>query len=304
MDEPRTEALEFFDAGQLIEKKTPSQTFYLLVMAGPDKGAVFDLSPGMTSLGRSESCDIPVTGRGVSREHAALSLREDGTASIEDRGSTNGVFVERVKVQSSPLKPGETIALGPEVQMRFEASSGGVQTLLQEMYKSATLDPLTGLYNRRSFEDRLDEEFSVITRHKMESCLAVVDVDHFKSVNDTEGHDAGDLVLKQLAMMLKQGVRAGDIVGRWGGEEFVLYIRQTGIEGALVLLNRLRERVAATDIPLEDGRDLRVTFSSGVAPLAGINHWRDAFKMADEALYKSKELGRNCVTPAQGGSDA
>lgn len=303
MDEPRTETLEFLNS-QLIDEEALTASFYLLVMAGPDKGAVFDLAPGVTTLGRSERCDIPVTGRGVSRVHAAIQLTADGTATVEDRGSTNGVFVDRVRVEQSAVKVGETIALGPEVQLRFESSAGGIQNLLQEMYQSATLDPLTGLYNRRSFEDRLDEEFSVLTRHKMESCLAVVDVDHFKSVNDTEGHDAGDQVLRILADLLKAGVRAGDIVGRWGGEEFVMYIRQAGLEGAVILLDRLRERVSQTDIPLKDGRSLRVTFSSGVVPLGQFQDWRQAFTQADECLYASKDAGRNKVTAYRGGQDA
>lgn len=287
--------MEFLTPVQLTQlSEAPS--YYLLVMAGPDKGAVFSLNPGRTTLGRSERCDIPVTGRGVSREHASLTLDANGKAMLEDLDSTNGVFVDGALVKKRLLNPGETLALGPEVQMRLEASTVGVQDLLQRMYQSATLDPLTGLFNRRTFEERLEEEFSVITRHKMESCLAVVDVDHFKKVNDTYGHQAGDVVLQTLAEMLKEGVRTGDLVGRWGGEEFILYIRQAGLEGAVILLERLRSEVEKREIQVSQESTLRVTISSGVVALATFLDWRVAFQKADEALYASKAQGRNQVT--------
>lgn len=294
--------MEFLTPVQLTQlSETPS--FYLLVMAGPDKGAVFNLSPGRTTLGRSDKCDIPVTGRGVSREHASLTLDPNGKAMLEDLDSTNGVFVDGVLVKKRLLSPGETMALGPEVQMRLEASTMGVQDLLHKMYQSATLDPLTSLFNRRTFEERLEEEFSVITRHKMEACLAVVDVDHFKQVNDQYGHHAGDIVLRNLAGKLKEGVRTGDLVGRWGGEEFILYIRQAGLEGAVILLERLRAEIEAMEIPVSPDTTLRVTVSSGVVALVAFQDWRAAFQKADEALYTSKAEGRNRVTARSGDGD-
>lgn len=294
--------MEFLAPVQPVHtQETPC--FYLLVMAGPDKGAVFTLSTGVTTLGRSEKCDVPVTGRGVSREHARLTLDRAGNAMLEDLDSTNGVFVDGVLVKKRLLAAGETLALGPEVQLRLEVSTLGVQDLLQKMYQSATLDPLTNLFNRRTFEERLEEEFTVITRHKMESCLALVDVDHFKKVNDTKGHHAGDIVLQILSSRLKDSVRTGDLVGRWGGEEFILYIRQSGLEGATILLERLRAEIEALVISLPDAQTINVTISSGVVSLAGFQDWRAAFKRADEALYASKSNGRNQVTSYAGISD-
>ena len=293
--------MEFLTPVQLTQlSEAPS--FYLLVMAGPDKGAVFNLNVGRTTLGRSERCDIPVTGRGVSREHASLTLDSNGKAMLEDLGSTNGVFVDGVLVKKRLLAPGETLALGPEVQLRLEASTVGVQDLLQRMYQSATLDPLTGLFNRRTFEERLEEEFSVITRHKMESCLALVDVDFFKKVNDEYGHQAGDIVLQTLAVKLKEGVRTGDLVGRWGGEEFILYIRQAGLEGAVTLLERLRLEIEELKISVSEELSLQITISSGVVALATFEDWHVAFQSADEALYASKSNGRNQVTSRAGGT--
>ena len=302
VEEPLTETMEFLNPVQPVHAPE-TQSFYLLVLAGPDKGAVFTLAPGRTTLGRSEKCVIPVTGRGVSREHAVLTLDRGGRAMLEDLDSTNGVFVDGMLVKKRLLAAGETIALGPEVQLRLEVSTLGVQDLLQKMYQSATLDPLTNLFNRRTFEERLEEEFTVLTRHKMESCLALVDVDHFKQVNDTWGHHAGDLVLQILASRLKDSVRTGDLVGRWGGEEFILYIRQSGLEGATRLLERLRTEIEAMEVTLPDGQTLKITISSGVVSLAGFHAWKDAFQRADEALYASKANGRNSVTSYAGVSD-
>ena len=302
VEEPLTETMEFLNPVQPVHAPE-TQSFYLLVLAGPDKGAVFTLAPGRTTLGRSEKCVIPVTGRGVSREHAVLTLDRGGRAMLEDLDSTNGVFVDGMLVKKRLLAAGETIALGPEVQLRLEVSTLGVQDLLQKMYQSATLDPLTNLFNRRTFEERLEEEFTVLTRHKMESCLALVDVDHFKQVNDTWGHHAGDLVLQILASRLKDSVRTGDLVGRWGGEEFILYIRQSGLEGATRLLERLRTEIEAMEVTLPDGQTLKITISSGVVSLAGFHAWKDAFQRADEAHNPSIVNGRCNVTSYAGVSD-
>ncbi len=302
MEEPLTETMEFLTPIRL-EHFEEDASYYLLVMAGPDKGAVFNLQAGRSTLGRSDKCTVPLTGRGVSREHACLTIDSHGKAMLEDLDSTNGVFVDGTLVKKRLVATGETIALGPEVQMRLEVSTLGVQGLLQKMYQSATLDPLTNLFNRRTFEERLEEEFTVLTRHKMESCLALVDVDHFKKVNDDLGHLAGDAVLVVLAERLKDGVRTGDLVGRWGGEEFVLYIRQSGLEGAAILLERLRAEIENLDIEIPHGDPVRVTFSAGVVSLAGFKDWRKALQRADMALYESKSAGRNQVTARDGMTD-
>ena len=291
--EPNTEFLGFSPPPEL--PKTIEKSFFFLVLAGPEKGAVFNLSVGESTIGRSAQCDVTVTGRGISRVHAAVTLSADGVTELTDRGSTNGVFVGEVKVQSQGLKPGDTVSLGPEVKLRFEQSTDGVNEVLDELYTSSKVDLLTGLLNRRAFEERLDEEFSVTKRHGLESCIAILDIDHFKSVNDTHGHDVGDQVLTIVAQELKSGLRAGDILGRWGGEEFVLYIRQANSEGGQTLVNRMRRAVEALTIPLPGGDSLKVTFSSGLTPLKNCSSWRAALKEADLGLYEAKEQGRNRV---------
>lgn len=272
------------------------RSFCLIVMAGPDKGATYALSTGVYVLGRAPDSTIVLHGRGVSRKHAVVYVKPHGDVIIEDQGSTNGVYLDGERTTRATWEPGQTLGLGPEVTIRLELSSLGVQSLLQEMYQGSTQDSLTGLLTRRGFEERLDIEFALVQRHSMSSCLAVIDLDRFKAVNDREGHEAGDLVLQTLGRLLKQSARVGDLACRWGGEEFILYIRQTPLVGAMTMLERLRERFAESDISLPSGGLLRVTFSAGVVDLVEFESWRDGFRRADESLYQAKRDGRNRIS--------
>lgn len=294
MDETVSDTLEFH--APLPEAEPKSRSFCLIVMEGPNKGATFRLPTGIHTIGRTEECDITLAGRGISRQHAAIAIKPHGDVFVEDRGSTNGVYLEGQKLDGPrQMEAGQTIALGPEVRLRLELSAGSVQNLLQEMYAYATLDSLTNLLTRRGFEERLEVEFVVLKRHKMSSCLAVIDLDRFKGINDREGHEAGDVVLKALAAHLNDNVRIGDLACRWGGEEFTLYIRQTPLIGGVTLVERLRQQLSETDILLPAGNSIRVTFSAGVVDLVEFDDWRTAFRRADEALYQAKRDGRNQV---------
>lgn len=294
MDDSVGETLEF----QTRADQKPEQSgrsFCVIVMEGPDKGATYALSTGICSIGRTKECDITINGRGISRKHVTISVLPQGDVVVEDQGSTNGVYIDGERIKLKAIEPGQTLALGPEVKLRLEFSSRSVQSLLQEMYECATTDSLTGLLTRRGFEERLDVEFAVLRRHKMHSCLAVIDIDRFKAVNDREGHDAGDVVLQAVAALLKDSVRAGDLACRWGGEEFTVYIRQTPLFGAVTLMGRLRERLADTDLALPKGNSTRVTLSAGLVDLLDYDDWRTGFRHADEALYQAKREGRNRV---------
>lgn len=294
MDDPAAETLEF----QTRADEKPEQrgrSFCLIVMGGPDKGATYALSTGQCTLGRAEGSDIVLNGRGVSRHHAMIVVKPHGDVIIEDLGSTNGVYLNGERITRRSLEAGQTVGLGPEVMVRLELSSRSVQNLLQEMYEGATTDALTGLLSRRGFEDRLQVEFAMVRRHRMPSCLAVIDLDRFKAVNDREGHEAGDLVLQRLANVLKENGRVGDLACRWGGEEFTMYIRQTPLVGGVAVMQRLREQFADTEIALPSGGTVRATFSAGVVDLLDFEDWRGAFRRADEALYQAKREGRNRV---------
>ena len=173
---------------------------------------------------------------------------------------------------------------------------------LEETTKRARTDPLTGLANRRWFEDKIEQALNEADRFGVPVSLVLVDLDHFKRVNDTWGHEAGDLVLRKVARMLAEGVRTVDTVARYGGEELAILLPQTSMNGAVELSDRLRRMVAARTIHFQ-ATEIMITASFGVASYPESAPSRDAlFPAADRALYDAKHSGRNCVRSAAAAS--
>lgn len=162
----------------------------------------------------------------------------------------------------------------------------------QRISQLASTDELSGLYNRRFFNQNLPETISAAYRHKFPLSLIIVDIDKFKAVNDSHGHQMGDRIIKLLAQTLRDGTRSEDVPARWGGEEFILGLEHTSIEGAAILADRLRHRFAERCLE-ETG--IAVTASFGVAELNSAENAEYLIKRADKALYRAKEQGRNRV---------
>lgn len=161
----------------------------------------------------------------------------------------------------------------------------------------ATTDPLTQLFNRRAFLERLTVELDRARRYGHTLSLLVVDVDHFKQINDTAGHLAGDRVLGDIGGMLQRAVRAVDLVARYGGEEFVVLLPETPLEGAVLFAERLRELLERQMFVGRGDEVVQLTVSVGVAtfPATHVHSADDLFARADEALYRAKQQGRNKV---------
>lgn len=155
-------------------------------------------------------------------------------------------------------------------------------------------DGLTNLYNRRHFEMTFEREFNRSRRYKSDLCLAVIDIDLFKTFNDTYGHSCGDYVLKELAYLLVQNFRQTDMIFRYGGEEFVILLTETPLENAVIPLERLRKAVEENRFRYK-GQDLKVTISGGISSNKDIENSWDIFDKADKALYNAKENGRNQI---------
>jgi diguanylate cyclase (GGDEF)-like protein len=159
----------------------------------------------------------------------------------------------------------------------------------------SVLDGLTGLYNRRQFEIGLEQEYYRSKRHPSDFSLAILDIDFFKKVNDTYGHQYGDYVIKTVAELMKQSFRKTDLLYRYGGEELVMIMPETNIEGALIPVQRLRRMIEDYDFNY-NGIKAKVTASIGLT--MNYQHFNSAseiVKSADDALYKAKEDGRNRV---------
>lgn len=166
----------------------------------------------------------------------------------------------------------------------------------KELEHLAFFDQLTGVYNRRKFEEFLNREHALIKRYGHESCIALVDIDSFKEINDNYGHPVGDLVLREVASVLRDGVRETDVVSRWGGDEFMILFPHTSLSDASLVADKLRALVADKNLRIS-GAKVELTASFGVALLSGDSDGflEVAYRGADEALYRAKEFGSNRV---------
>jgi two-component system cell cycle response regulator len=261
---------------------------------------VFRLDRPSTVLGRSGQADVNIDDDGVSRNHIRI-LRNDDAIICEDMGSRNGTFVNGTKLtQPLVLADGDKIQLGRGTILKFTFHDALDDSYQQRMVESALRDPLTRLYNKRYFDDRLDAELRFARRHGTSLALLLIDVDHFKLVNDNRGHLAGDKVLAEIAATLTQAVRNEDVVARYGGEELVVLSRAIGDDGAHNLAERLRKTVENLRTKVEDEPPVRVTISVGVAvyPTIEVGTANQLIAAADRALYEAKDEGRNRVSVA------
>ncbi len=168
----------------------------------------------------------------------------------------------------------------------------------RELEQMAFFDPLTTLPNRRFFDEVVGKEIALIRRGNRRSCLVMLDIDHFKDINDTYGHPTGDMILKQVSLLLKSCIRQSDLIARLGGEEFIILLPDTGPAGAGITAEKLRDAIERMSF-LAGTQVLHVTASFGVAPLlpnrdGQINYYASC----DLALYKAKQNGRNRVESA------
>jgi diguanylate cyclase (GGDEF)-like protein len=168
---------------------------------------------------------------------------------------------------------------------------------IKRLESDVALDSLTGCYNRREFDRLIEHHIAGARRHNRSLSLIMFDIDHFKRVNDTYGHPAGDAVLAQIAASVRQAIRKGDYFVRYGGEEFVVVLPDTKLRRAMELANRLRGNLEGLDIRLPDGEVIRKTASFGVVSFKKEWDGQRLVKEADSMLYQAKALGRNRVLP-------
>jgi len=270
----------------------------LRILRGPAPGAIIDIpKTGSIVIGRSHDADVRLTVEGLSRRHARF-FHLDGKFYAEDLESRNGTLVEGERLGSLPrrLSLGDRIEAGRKLMLVFELHDEDSKEASEALYRDAVRDALTGLYNRRYFEDRLRQELAFAARHGQPLSLIMIDLDHFKRVNDDYGHPAGDAVLRTVARVIQRAVRNEDIAARFGGEEICVLARGTSAGGGLALAERLRRNIES--LPIRAGTEvLRVTASLGVGTFEQEGD-RDLVATADEALYVSKTSGRNRCTHA------
>jgi diguanylate cyclase (GGDEF)-like protein len=270
---------------------------HLIVLSGTNVGQVFELPKDRISLGRDDKADIQIMDAGISRRHAVIERYRDGAYHLQDDGSRNGTFANNHRVDEFyNLADGDKIQIGVMTILKFAYTDEAEANYAQKMYEKAHRDGLIGIFNRRYFEDRLNADFGYAKRHNQHLALLMLDLDHFKAVNDTHGHPAGDVVLKAFAQLVTKNIRSDDILARYGGEEFVVLCRQTDLMKASILGERIRHAVSQY-IFVAGEKQLRVTTSIGIAGLPDpeITEPKGMVEAADESLYKAKQRGRNCV---------
>ncbi|HJL18175.1 MAG TPA: GGDEF domain-containing protein [Sandaracinaceae bacterium LLY-WYZ-13_1] len=277
----------------------------LTFVDGPIAGTVLTLRPeDAVVLGRSSHVGARIPADDVSRRHARVAWIDDAYV-LEDLDSLTGTFVEGRRVRRRErLAPGSRVHLGSHVSFRFDLHDAREQAIVGGLHEAAMRDALTGAHTRRYLHERLEAELSYAARHGLGVALVMLDLDHFKRVNDTYGHLAGDRVLRAVADELRRSLRPEDLLARYGGEELCLLLRGLSEAEACRIAERVRRDVASLRVP-SNRTSIRVTLSAGVAttrerlvPSAA----EDLLRRADAAMYRAKELGRDrtCVDREDG----
>jgi len=268
----------------------------LVVLQGQSLGQRIDLDERPLTLGRAVECDFHIDERSVSRQHARI-WRDLGSYRLKDLGSTNKTLLNDVPVGEAELKDGDYVTIGSCV-LKFMERSSVEARYHDEIYQLATLDPLTRLANRRHFLELFERELQRSLRHRRPLALLIVDLDHFKAINDGHGHVIGDVVLEQVGATLQSAARGEAIAARIGGEEFAIALPEHEPDASLAVAEEVRSAVEAMPLQLAGAR-CTVTVSIGVAAWRpGMEKTSDLLRAADEALYRAKQAGRNRVVVA------
>ena len=278
----------------------------LVVINGVDLGKKYNLTQESTVIGRSSKVDIQIDEESISRNHAVIELDGDELV-IRDLKSTNGTFVNDRPVEKRGLRDGDQVKIGRTI-FKFLTGSNVEASYHDEIYRLTTTDGLTQVYNKRYFLQEMEREMSRCLRYQRDLSLVMLDIDHFKPVNDNYGHLAGDHILKQCAQRIVNSIRRDDIFARYGGEEFILLLPEIDKSQAEKTAEKIRRTIEGEPFTF-DGVDIEITLSLGVADLreylakTGNGEASDSddvnpfsfIKLADDRLYRAKEEGRNRV---------
>ncbi len=279
-----------------VQRKGDDCLVVIYAPVASDLGRRHVLDKESCTIGRDRENDIVLDSDSVSRRHARIEHR-DGRIYVTDLDSTNGTYVndDPDPVSNCQLRKGDQMKIGDTI---FKYLSGSdVEAQYHETIFNMTItDGLTDVGNKKRLEQVVLKEIPRAIRHQRELSLLMIDIDHFKDVNDTYGHLAGDSVLRDMASIISKRLRPDDEIGRYGGEEFAAVLPETALAGAVSIAEDLRKLVEEHPFVVE-GEQIKITVSIGVAELQPGMDSKGFFKAADELLYKAKNNGRNRVVP-------
>ncbi len=279
--------------------KSRQQSAYLIVISAKSAtgiGRMQKLEANEVVLGRSPECQFQVEDDGISRKHAKVLLAPNGHFQLVDLGSTNGTFLNGLKVNIATLQDGDKVQIGSNTVVKFSIQDQLEEQYQKSVYESATRDGLTRIFNKKYFLDTLNKEFAYCLRHRVPLSMVMFDVDHFKKINDTFGHQAGDYCLVRIAQKVTETVRVEDLFARYGGEEFSLMLRESAEDKALICAERCRKAIDTCEFNF-GGSPIKVTISLGIATLLDSDFAapEELISAADKYLYRAKRAGRNRV---------
>ena len=277
-----------FDSNSLPDDDLPPS---IVQIYGGQIGRRFELGKREITIGRGASNVVSIDLSTVSRHHARM-FQEGAHCYLEDLGSTNGSFVNNKRIEGTVrIHGGDIIKLGGAV---FKFIEGGNTEALyyEEIYRLTIIDGLTQIPNKRYLLDFLEREMARAKRHERPLFLAMVDVDHFKVVNDEFGHVVGDAVLRGVAEILDENVRRDELAARYGGEEFAIVLPETDLAGARSFSDRVRQQIADHTFEHDDFK-VRVTISIGLAEFDPSLNALQFIEIADRRLYLAKDEGRD-----------
>lgn len=266
----------------------------LVVMHGSLLGMTYAIRDEVIAIGRTANLDIPIDDENVSRRHAEITF-DGSSVKIKDLDSTNGTFVNSQRITDTILHDGDLILIG-RVLFKFIRSSSIENRFFDQMYALATTDFLTGIFNRQHIISRLESEFARSRRYNRPLSVLLYDIDHFKHVNDSFGHLAGDQLLMESSRLIGKSVRNQDYYGRFGGDEFMIICPETDLNNTVLLAQRLVQVLAKWSYSYQS-RKLDFNISIGLAALSDeMRSAVDLIAKADTLMYRSKQRGRNHIS--------
>lgn len=293
MNDPKTSETQITPLESLSAQPAGDDCLVMIYPANSKPfGKRFVLREGRVGMGRGSENQIVLDMDIVSRNHC--ELRRHGLRwHLVDLGSTNGTYVNDEIIEELALRQGDLIKVGDTI-FKYLSGSDVEAQYHETIYRMTIMDGLTDVHNKRYLMEALEREIPRARRHERPLALLMIDIDHFKKINDEYGHLAGDWVLKEIAQAMRARLRPDDILARYGGEEFVVMLPETPLEGAIHIAEDLRGIVERRVLSFE-GESIRASISIGVAVLEKSWDALTFVRSADEYLYAAKNSGRNRV---------
>jgi diguanylate cyclase (GGDEF)-like protein len=280
---------------KLIKKDTDASDACLVRIYPHSVGeGIINLAQEEIIIGRDKECQIELDDTSVSRQHASINFGSTGYH-IQDLGSVNSTFLNDKKIEEAVLSSGDLLRIGHTI-FKFLSSDHVEKQYHEEIYSMMITDGLTHIPNKRYFLEILDREFNRSRRHQRPLSLIMFDIDHFKKINDTHGHLAGDFILRDLCQRVSPFIRKDEVFARYGGEEFAIIVPEGNRNQAHALCDKVLQCINESYFVVEN-LNIPVTISMGIEQMDNDHHisMNDLITATDKKLYMAKESGRNCI---------